>query len=136
MTYSKPEPGKPILVQIGGRALELRYSLKTLKALDAEHNISVLKGESMGLAFQDPARLAVVLYYGLRAGASDVTQDWVEENVDASMLLDLAPLLAYATTGRWPDLSKFTGEAPNVDRPNGTGSPSGPSDDTTSPAVN
>jgi hypothetical protein len=136
MPYAKPDPGKPILVDIGGRQLELRYSLKTLKELDADHNISVLKGESMGQAFQNPALMAVVLYYGLRAKNADISQDWVEDNVDASMLLDLAPLLAYATTGRWPDLAKFLGESPNAERPSGTGSPSGPSGDSTSAAVN
>jgi len=135
MVYTKPEPGKPILVEAAGQMLELRFTLKTLKALDAEHDISVLKGEGMAGIFQNPAKMAVVLYYGLRANNPEVTEDWVEENFDASMLLDLAPVLAYATTGRWPDLSKILGESPNADRPGTTGLPSGPSEDMTSVAV-
>jgi hypothetical protein len=133
MTYTKPEPGKPIVIEIGDRLLELRFSLKTLKALDKDEHISVLKAEGITGIFSDPTRLAVVLYYGLKTKDPTITLDWVEENVDASMLLDLAPLLILATTGRCPDMDKLLGESPNVPVPGQiqTGSLSGPSDATT-----
>ena len=127
----------PCLIKVGDRSLELRFTLKALKALDAEHNLSVFRGEGLGEALREPGKLAVVLYYGLRTRQPDITQDWVEENFDASMLLDLAPVLAYATTGRWPDMDKILANLPNAARPaDSTGSPSGPLADTTSRSVN
>jgi hypothetical protein len=138
MTYTKPEPGMPCVLELGEKKLELRFTLKVLKALEADHQITVLKGEGLGEALRDPAKLAVILYYGVRTKNPEITEDWIEENVDASMLLDLAPMLAYATTGRWPDMEKILGSIPNVERPPEptTGSPSGPLADTTSGAVN
>jgi hypothetical protein len=137
MTYTKPEPGMPKILEIGGRKLELLYTLKVLKALEVDHQIQVVKG-GLGDVMFDPAKLAVVLYYGLKTKNSDLTEEWVEENVDASMLLDMAPMLAYATTGRWPDMEKILANLPNAERPTEptTGSPSGPLADTTSGAVN
>jgi hypothetical protein len=142
MLYTKPEAGKPCVLHIGGRDLELRFTLKTLKALDVDHHLSVLKGEGLFGAMQDPVKLSVILYYGLRTKNPEITEDWVEENVDASMLLDMAPMLAFATTGRWPDLEKILadqkmlGDLPNPARPTpppeSNGSISGPLADTTS----
>jgi hypothetical protein len=138
MRYTKPEPGMPCILEIGDRKLELRYTLKALKALDVEQHISVLKGEGLAGTLQDPTKLATILYYGLRSKQPDITEDWIEENVDASMLLDLAPMLAYATTGRYPDIEKIIANLPNAERPAApsTGSPSGPLADSTSDLVN
>lgn len=130
MSYEKPEPGKPIILDVGGRQLEMRFSLRTLKALDAEHKISILRGHGMADAFQDPAQMAVVLYYGLREKNPDVTQDWVEDNMTAAMLLDLAPMLAFATTGRWPDVQKILDDA-NPQKPMEAGLISGQLEGTT-----
>jgi hypothetical protein len=136
MTYTKPEPGMPCVLEIGGKKLELRFTLKVLKALQADRQIVVLKG--LGDALQDPEKLGVILYYGVRTKHPDITEDWVEENVDASMLLDLAPMLGYAATGRWLDIEKALANLPNAERPAEptTGSQSGPLADTTSGAVN
>jgi hypothetical protein len=138
MTYNKPEPGQPCLLEIAGRKLELLFTLKVLKQLDHEHHISVLKGEGLGTMMQDPERLAVVLYYGLKTKHADITEDWIEENVDASMLLDMSPMLVRAITGKWFDIESYTASRlPNAERPaeiksDTTGSPSGPLADTTS----
>ena len=136
MTYTKPEPGHPVLLELDGRKLELRFSLRSLKELDTDAGISVLKGDGLADVLRDPLKLAVMLYYGVRGKAPDITLDWIEDNVDASMLLDLAPMLAYACTGRWPDLSKLL---PNAARPaaeSETGSASGPLVATTSDVLN
>ena len=139
MTFHKPDPGKPVILEIGGRLLELRFTLGALKALDVEQSMPMLRGEGLGAALQDPAKLAIVLYYGLRGRNPDITQQWVEDNVDSAMLLEyIGPALAYAITGRAPDMEKILGAIPNVERPTEppTGSPSGPLADTTSGAVN
>lgn len=134
--FKIPPPGEPLRVTIGGRQLTLRYSLRTLKDLDVDHGLSVLKGTGIADAWTDPAKLSVILFYGLRAN-EDVTQDWVEDNIDSSMLLDLAPVLAYATTGRKLRLNiEPEIELPNVTRPNGLGSPYGPSADSISDSAN
>jgi hypothetical protein len=133
---AKPEPGQPILIDIGEAVYELKFPLRILKTLDADQGINVLKGAGMEGVFTDPEKLAILLYYGLRTKHPEVSLEWVEDNVDASMLLGLAPRLAYATTGRYP---KIRGLDEDEDvSPNGreesltTGSPSGPQDDTTS----
>jgi hypothetical protein len=140
MTYTKPEPGMPSKIDVAGRTLELRFTLRTLRDLQKDHGISVLDPQTMGQMFQDPERLALMLYYGVRnsagTGPEPVTLEWIEDNFDASMLIDLAPMLAYATTGRWPDMSKLLGDVPNAPRPGATGLNSGPSDDTTYTLVN
>jgi hypothetical protein len=140
MGYAKPEPGQPVVLTIGGRDMELRFTLKVLKELDREHQISVLKGDGLGSIMQDPARLAVVLYYGLKARQPDVTEDWIEENVDASMLLDMSPMLVRAITGKWFDVDEYLkNRLPNAERPTAAapeaGSTSGPLAATTSGAL-
>lgn len=125
--HKLPPPGEPIRIRLADKELTLRYSLRTLKDLDVDHGLSVLKGTAIGEAWTDPTKLALILFYGLR-GNEGITQDWVEDNIDSSMLLDLAPVLAYATTGRKLKLNlPEEVELPNVARPNGTGLPSGPS---------
>jgi hypothetical protein len=140
MPYKKPNAGEPIVLDIGDRKLELRFPLKALKTLDTEHHISVLKGEGLGDSLRDPAKLAIMLYYGLKTKQPDITLDWVEENVDARMLLDLAPMLAYATTGVFPDMDRILARLPNAGSPaeplKEAGSTSGPLAATTSGVVN
>ena len=137
MTYAKPEPGQPCVLDIAGRRLELLFTLKVLKQLELDHSISVLKGEGLGTMMQDPTRLAVVLYYGLKTKQPDITEDWIEDNVDASMLLDMSPMLVRAITGKWFDVDDYVAKRlPNAERPtekaDTTGSPSGPLAVTTS----
>ena len=136
LRYEKPEPGTPIVLDLDGEKLELRFTLRTLKALNVEQGISVLKG-GMGEVMTDPEKLAVILWYGVKTKRPEITLDWIEDNFDAAMLLDLGPALAYAVTGRLPDLEKILANYPNAERPpEPTGSQSGPLADTTSGAVN
>jgi len=123
-----------VKITIGGKSLELRFTLKTLRLLQSERGISVLKG--MGDAMRDPEQLAVILFYGLRQADQEITLEWVEDNVDASMLIDLAPVLAYCVTGRWPDMEKLLAALPNAERPAQAGSTSGPLAGTISGSVN
>jgi hypothetical protein len=140
---TKPERGQPILVTIGERVLELRYPLGALKELDRNHGISLLKGSGAAEMFADPEKLSAMVYYGLKTRQPDVTPQWVDDNVDASMLLNLAPLLVYATTGRWPKMLNLDEDDEDGDETENpllpatlsTGSQSGPSDATTSAAA-
>lgn len=131
--YVKPEPGHPCIIELADRQLELRFTLKVLKQLDVEHHIKLVGANFANVLFE-PGQLATVLFFGLKTKQPDITEDWVAENVDASMLVDLSPVLAYATTGQWPDIDKILANLPNVARPQGetpsTGSPSGPLDGT------
>ena len=142
MPYTKPEPGQPCVLEIGGRRLELVFTLKVLRQLDSEHHISVLKGDHLGTLMQDPLRLAVVLFYGLKSKQPDITEEWIEENVDSSMLLDMSPMVMRAITGKWFDIEgEIAKRIPNAERPavkanNETGSTSGPLADTTLDVVN
>jgi hypothetical protein len=134
----KPQPGQPILITIGGRELELKFPLRIVKRMDTEQGISVLRGTGMAAAFSDPERLALITHYGLQTKHPDITLDWVQDEVDASMLLTLGPLLAFATTGRWPKI----GEQEETPIPNEgqvepiRGLPSGLSEDTILELVN
>lgn len=129
--YSKPEPGYPCIIEIADRNLELRFTLKVLKQLEVEHKIKLVGANFANVLFE-PGQLATVLYYGLRTKQPDITEDWVSENVDASMLVDLSPVLAYATTGQWPDIDKILANLPNAPRAEvSTGLPSGLSDGST-----
>ena len=145
----RPEPGQPILVTIGDRQVELLFPLGVLKQLQKEHDISMLKGSTFGEVITSPEKLSLLLYFGLKTKQPDITQEWVDCNVDASMLLLMSPYIGYAMTGRW--LAKYvaalTGDdelepAPNFMKPppreipTPTGSPSGPSDASTSVLVN
>jgi len=136
---TRPEPGQPILVAVGDKVVEIKYPLGVLKELDRVQQVSVLSG-GMVAAFQDPQKLAAVLYYGLKTRQPDITQEWVDDNIDASMLNSIIPLVAYAMTGRW---SKAFDEEPDAQAPPDptqpatrlTGSASGLSDATTSALV-
>jgi len=101
MKLSKPEPGQPTLIGIGERMLEIRYPLGVLKELDREHGISLFKGATFGEVMQDPEKLITVLYFGLKTKQPEVTREWVEENVDATMFPTLWPYLMFAMSGRW-----------------------------------
>lgn len=139
--YKQPEPGQPCVLEIAGRKLELLFTLKVLKALEADHQISVLKGQGLGAMLQEPAKLAIVLHYGIKTKHPDITEDWIEENVDASMLLAMSPMLVRAVTGQWPDIEKYLASTiPNgpgpTDKSESTGSTSGPLAGTTSSVLN
>jgi len=136
MPHQKPQPGMPCVIELEGKPYQLRFTLRTLRDLQQIEKISILDGAAMRTVLQDPHMLGTLLYYGLKAKNPEITRDWIEDNVDASMLFDLAAPLAYATTGRWPDMEKILA---GVTSPNqtsqdasATGSPSGQSDATTS----
>jgi len=137
LTYEKPEPGMPVVLTLNGRRLELRYTLRTLKQMQAETGLSILKGNGLGDIVRDPEQLAIMLAYGLRDKQPDCDLAWVEENFDSSLLLSLFPVLAFCMTGTLPDMEKLL-KRPNA---NGsiepeTGSSSGRSADTTSDLPN
>ena len=135
MKFIKPEPGKACTIDVAGQQLELRFTLRVLKELDEKEHIPVLRGEGLGDALRNPVMLGTVLYYGITTKHPEITRDWIDDNVDSSMLLEnLAPALAYAITGRAPDMDKILANLPNAERPTDTptGSPSGPLADTTS----
>lgn len=131
---NRPQPGMPVYLTIEGTEHRLRFPLRILKELEADHGISVLRGEGMAESFRDPGKLAIVLSYGLRTDNPEMTPEWVEEHVEASMLLDIAPVVAFAASGRWPDLSALN-NPPNPPQPESTGLVSGPSVVTTSASV-
>lgn len=124
------EPGMPVSIEIDGKEYPIRFSLRTLKVLQKDHGIALMKGGSADLL--DPERLAIVLYHGLREGTPDVTLDWVEDHVDTATLIAMIPHLTLAISGKAPTAP------PNAPTPalTGIGSPSGASDDTTSGLVN
>jgi hypothetical protein len=132
-----------VLTRHRGPKAGIAVHAESLKQLDADHKISVLKGEGLGTMIQDPARLAVVLYYGLKTKQPDITEDWIEDNVDASMLLDMSPMLVRAITGKWFDIDEYLqSRLPNAMGPTATpkaetatGSSSGPLAVTTSTAL-
>jgi len=128
---NKPRPGEPVYVTIEEQKYRLRFPLRVLKELEGDHSISVLRGEGMVEAFRDPAKLAIMLSYGLRTDNPELTPEWIEDHVEASMLLEIAPVMAFAATGRYPDMSALE-NPPNPPQPEpaSTGSPSGPSDAT------
>lgn len=146
----KPERGMPITVLLAdGKEHVIRFPLGILKELKTAHKIDLLRSASeIGQLMEDSERLALLLSYGLRSNDPGATVEWVEANVDAAMLFDIAPYLVYAATGRWlGDLQEaFERLVQNGSiRPNGaaskapgetasasTGSASGPSDATTS----
>lgn len=125
------EPGMPVMVEIAGKSYQIRFSLKSMKTLQAEHKIHLLRG---GMSDLDPEKLALILYFGLRDKNPELTLDWVEENVDAAALVDMVPALRFAINGSAAPSGTLPNGAPPV--PTGTGSASGPSADTTSVLVN
>ena len=144
---NQPAPGMPATVEIGGTAYPLRFSLKALKELEANEGLRLLHDlGDLPAMIRNPDRLAMLLSYGLLEPGTGrrMSRDWIDDNVDASMLLDMVPKLLWAATGRWLDLEKLISEAglPNVPPSEGpeavlpTGSPSGQSDGTTSGYLN
>lgn len=123
------EPGMPVALTIDGKEYPIRFTLRVLKELQQDHGVKVIGGNAE--FFIDASKLAVVLYYGLRTANPEITQDWVEDNVDMSMLSAMTPALIYAMSGQQPRQDT----SPNPERPkviNGIGSAFGPSDDLTS----
>jgi len=92
-----PEPGEPILVEIAGEMFELKYPMRVLREMDAEYGINFFKGADH---LTSPARLSILLYFGLKTRRNDITLEWVEENVEARALPAIMPILVYATTGK------------------------------------
>jgi len=123
------QAGSPVQFAMGDKTYSLRFTLRALKTLEQEHKISVMRGgDNMIAAVRDPERLALILFYGLRGSHPEITLDWVEDNFDSGMLLDLAPVIAQAISGK-------PVEVPNEstpEKPNGIGLLSGPSGDTIS----
>jgi hypothetical protein len=126
------EPGMPVTVTIDGQEHPIRFSLRTLKTLQKDHGIALLRASGADLV--DPEKLALVLYHGLREHDPAITLDWVEDHVDAASLIGMIPSLSHAISGQQPKQR----EVPNALTPgaSGTGSPSGQLDDTTSTLVN
>ncbi len=126
------EPGMPVSITIDGKEYPIRFTLRVLKQLQQDHGISVISG-NFGETFTDVSKLAVILFYGMRLGNPDMTLDWVEDNVDTSMLVSMIPALTFAMSGRQAK-DAATDTSPNAERPkvNGIGSPFGPSDASTS----
>jgi hypothetical protein len=147
MQFTKPERGQPILVTLGDKVLEIRFTLEVLRELNREHGISVFKGQNpIAQVMEDPDKLITALYHGLKTKQPDITEQWVAENVDASMFPDFLPYLVYAMLGRWPKeaVARLTDEDEASDAPNPTlaptweptGSLSGASDATISVLAN
>jgi hypothetical protein len=138
--YVRPEPGHNTVIDIAGQKLELRYPLSALKKLEKTHGISLLKGPVFGEVMQSPSLLSALLLAGLQPRQPDITEEWVDEHLDAPEILRLGPYIIYAVSGNWDEklirtLEGFAapadplGETPPA-ASNSTGSPSGPSDAT------
>jgi hypothetical protein len=121
----------PVAITIGGKDYPIRYTLRVLKELQKDHGVSVISGEATNI-FADIGKLAVILWYGLRTANPEITLDWVEDNVDTSMLVGMIPALTFAMSGQPPKPKQDA--SPNAKRPraNGIGLLSGPSDASTS----
>jgi len=124
------EPGMPVMITIDGQEYPIRFSLRTLKTLQKDHGISLMRGGAADLI--DPEKLAIVLYHGLHEANPQITEDWVLDHVDTASLLGMIPHLGAAISGR------RSSDFPNVQTPggSGTGLTPGQSDDTTSILVN
>jgi hypothetical protein len=129
---TKPEAGQPITVEIGDRTMELRFPLRVMRDLEAA-GIRLLRDGRDGLfnVITSPEKMIDILYAGLRTKQPDVTPDWVADNIDATMMTALMPLIVYAMTGQWA--GDAAAEKNAVTEANlSTGSPSGLMDGTTS----
>ena len=127
----RPDPGMPVVFPLGGRELRLRYPLRVLKELEANHGISVLRGLRGFNA--NTETFILLLVYGLKTDQPDCTQDWVEDNFEASMMMELGRLIGFAATGVWVEPESPNGASPASPT---IGSPSGLPDDSISDLVN
>lgn len=130
-----PDPGLPITFAMAGRDYRIRFPLRILKRMNAEAGLSILRGGMMERFYQDPGVLAIVVYYGMLTDQPDVTLEFVEDNIEIYMLKDLAPVVAYAMTGKTPEQMKeaspnVTAVATETAAEPAIGSPYGLSDDT------
>ena len=138
---SRPRPGEPILLPICGEEYRIQFPLTVLKKMATKHGLSI---KEIPRAITDPELLGMVLYYGLQTHHPDISLDWVELNVDGTLLLEALPTLLYAATGQWPEIDELKmlaqDRTPNPQRGtqdlNGLGSPSGPTDGMTLVSVN
>jgi len=132
----RPRPGEAITIPIGGEVLRLHYPLRILKQLDIERNISM---RSMKDAINSPELLSITVFYGLQVHHPDKTLDWVQDNIDGSVMIELIPTLMFAMTGTWPEIDELAKRAEEEGGPNSPavgqrisiGSPSGPTVDMT-----
>ena len=109
---TKPERGMPITVLLAdGQEHAIRFPLGILREMKATHNLDMLRNIEWGKIMDDPERLALILSYGLRSATPEATIEWVEQNVDAAMLLDIAPMLLYAASGQWVGDMRAAAEA-------------------------
>jgi hypothetical protein len=116
---------EPVTFELAGKRYRLRFTLAALKALDQGHQIKVMRGgDSMIDAVRDPEKLALILYHGLLPNHPEITIDWVEQNFDSGMLLELAPVIGQAISGKPTALPN---EPAPDSKPNGIGLLSGPS---------
>jgi hypothetical protein len=125
------EPGMPVSIAIGGKDYPIRFTLRVLKQLQQDHSISVLSA-NFAETLSDMGKLPVILYYGMRVANPEITLDWIEDNVDLSVLVGMIPALTFAMSGR--QVKPTSDASPNAERPkvNGIGSNFGPSDASTS----
>jgi hypothetical protein len=138
LRYETPEPGRPVVLILDGKRLELRFTLGVMRQVEQDHNVSLLKGNGLADILRDPGKLAILLTYGLRTKQPECTLEWVEDNFDSSMLISLGTVLAFCMTGSLPDLEKYFPKSPNGNGPIApeSGSTSGPSAVTTSDLAN
>ena len=127
----RPSPGSPIFIEIAGRRLQIRYPLRALKRMEAEAGVSIFK--DMQRAFSSADKFATLLYYGLVTHQPDITQEWIEDNMELATFASISPYLTYAMSGVWPESAPSpNGAAPRMETAEEAGSISGRADDTTS----
>lgn len=75
-------PTRGIPLELGGKTLRLRYSLK------ARRQLMELLGEDVATNFKKLAgeNLASILVIGLSKSAPDITADWLEDEIDMENL--------------------------------------------------
>jgi hypothetical protein len=129
----RAEPAKPIMIEIGGKEYQLRYSLRSLRELETQ-GVNLLEQSNMNSI----SKLSLLLYHGLRTENPNISEEWVLDNVDAPELFAMLPAMVEAATGK-------RGQAETVAAKNeparflpgaaGTGGNPGLSEDTISPSV-
>jgi hypothetical protein len=98
---TKPEPGQPATITVGGKTLTLRFPFRVLRDLNKKHGISLLENARESLV--DPGKLALVILAGVSSDNPEITEDWILDNFDSQMLPEIIPTVAYAATGIWPE---------------------------------
>ena len=130
---TKPEPGQPILVEIGDRPMEIRFPLRVMRDLEAA-GIRLLRDGQQGMfdLITSPEKTIELLHAGLRTKQPEITADWVADNITAAQVTSLMPYLVYGMTGQWA--GETVPEKNEAAVSLSTGSPSGLTAATTSPS--